>query len=47
MLVKNDSAVESILDFLTRTSEERKVVLVVLECSVMKQFACFFSPAKR
>ena len=42
MFVKNDSAVESILDFLTRTSEERNVVLVVLECSVVKQFACFF-----
>ena len=42
MFVKNDSVVESILDFLTRTSEERNVVLVVLECSVLKQFACFF-----
>ena len=40
--VKNDSAVERILDFLTCTSEERNVVLVVLECSVVKQFACFF-----
>ena len=30
MFVKNDSAVESILDFLTCTSEERNVVLVVL-----------------
>ena len=46
MFVKNDSAVESILDFLTRTSEERNVVLVVLECSVVKQFACFFFSAK-
>ena len=47
MFVKNDSGVESILDFLTCTSEERNVVLVVLECSALKQFACFFSPAKR
>ena len=30
MFVKNDSAVENILDFLTRTSEERNVVLVAL-----------------
>ena len=42
MFVKNDSAVESILDFLTRTSEERNVVLVVLQCSLLKQVACFF-----
>ena len=42
MFVKNDSVVDSILDFLTRTSEERNVVSVVLECSVLKQFACFF-----
>ena len=42
MFVKNDSAVQSILDFLTRTSEERNVVLVVLQCSALKQFACFF-----
>ena len=46
MFVKNDSVVDSILDFLTRTSEERNVVLVVLECSVLKQFACFFFSAK-
>ena len=46
MFVKNDSAVESILDFLTRTSEERNVILVVLECSVLKQFACPFFTAK-
>ena len=42
MFVKNDSVVDSILDFLTRTSEERNLALVVLECSVLKQFACFF-----
>ena len=42
MFVENDSVVDSILDFLTRTSGERNVVLVVLECSVLKQFACFF-----
>ena len=42
MHVCYDSVVESILDFLTRTSEERNVVVVVLECCVLKQFACFF-----
>ena len=42
MFVKNDSAVQSIIDFLTRTSEERNVVLVMLQCSVLKQFACSF-----
>ena len=47
MHVCYDSVVESILDFFTLTSEERNVVLVVLECSVLKQFACFcFSSAK-
>ena len=42
MFAKNDSAVENILDFLTCTSEERNVVLGVLACSVLKQFAFFF-----